>query len=347
MAVDHVVAAGGVERGGQKRARARRLDQRHRAVDDAAVDALGPEVEDRRLGEAAAELVDGVEDDVGAAGERVGGELVGEGEVGAPGLVDDERDVAGVGGLGERRDVGDRAEVGGGDDEDGDRERVLVQRPLERLDGHAVGDAEVVVDGRGDEPRLQAAEDEPVDDRRVDVALNDRDLAEVRQRHADRMVAARGAVDEEPRAPRAPGLGGEPLRLLEGRVERVGADVEVLGPGREVERERQIADGLAPARIGPTPALVTGDVEAPDLAFGEIDERVEIRGLVLVHAVTVVPLVQWRRRRPPALLACATSPVNDDPPRSTGPRPDGLGSSAALHREPGRMSILPRREASP
>ncbi len=107
-----------------------------------------------RLREAAAELVDRVEDHVGAAGERVRRQLVGEREVGAPRLVDDERDVASVGDLGEAGDVGDGAEVGGGDGERRDRIGDLVDRGRERRRGQAVGDAELVVDHGGDERRL-------------------------------------------------------------------------------------------------------------------------------------------------------------------------------------------------
>ena len=59
---------GGVERGGQQRVRAGRLDQGDRTVDHVLVDpAAVAEVEDGRLGQAADDLVGAGEDEVGAA----------------------------------------------------------------------------------------------------------------------------------------------------------------------------------------------------------------------------------------------------------------------------------------
>ncbi len=91
-----------------------------------------------------------------------------------------------------------------------------------------------------------------------------------------RVVAARGAVDQEPAALRAPGLGGEPLGELERRLGRVGADVDALDPGRDVEPQRRLAERLAQRRVGARPALVAGDVEAARVAVGVGDERVEV-----------------------------------------------------------------------
>jgi hypothetical protein len=61
----------------------------------------------------------------------------------------------------------------------------------------------------------------------VDVALDHDAVADMSQRHAGRVVALRGAVDQEPGPLRPPGLGREQLSLLEGR--RFGADVDALG----------------------------------------------------------------------------------------------------------------------
>jgi hypothetical protein len=66
----------------------------------------------------------------------------------------------------------------------------------------------VVVLGR-DEGRDAAGQHEPVDDRRVRIALRDDPGAERRQRQAQRVVALRGAVGEEERARGAERLGGE------------------------------------------------------------------------------------------------------------------------------------------
>ena len=62
------------------------------------------------------------------------------------------------------------------------------------------------------------------------------------------MVALRGAVDQEPGPLRAPGLGGEQLRLLERR--RFGADVDPLGDRGDVVAQPGLADQLAHRRVG-------------------------------------------------------------------------------------------------
>ena len=101
---DRRLAARGVERAAQQRARARRLGQRDRAVDRVLADApvgLAAEVEHRRLREAADDLVRARDDEVGARRERVLGQRLVEGHVRAPRLVDDQRDAAGVRDLGE------------------------------------------------------------------------------------------------------------------------------------------------------------------------------------------------------------------------------------------------------
>ena len=90
--------AGGVERAGEQGAGAGRFDQADAAVDDRLVDpAAVAEVEHRRLGQAADDLVGRGDDEVGAAAERVRGQVGVEVQVGAPGLVDDQRQAALVG----------------------------------------------------------------------------------------------------------------------------------------------------------------------------------------------------------------------------------------------------------
>ena len=153
---DHVLAPGGVERGGQQGVRAGRLDQGHRAVDDPSVDQVGAEVEDRRLGQAAAELVDRVEDDVGAAGQRVRRQLVGEGEVRAPRLVDDERHARGrVRPRPARRCRRRRRSRWGRSAKAATASGSSSMRRGEGVGRQAVGDPELVVDHRA--PRTSAA----------------------------------------------------------------------------------------------------------------------------------------------------------------------------------------------
>ena len=85
---------------------------------------------------------------------------------------------------------------------------------------------------------------------------------EVGEREADRVVAARAAVDEEPRALGAPGLGRELLGALEAVDGRVLADVDPGDPGRDVHLDRALPEGLDQAGIGAAAALVAGDDEA-------------------------------------------------------------------------------------
>ena len=84
--------------------------------------------------------------------------------------------------------------------------------------------------------------------------------AERRQREAQRVVALRRAVGEEPRARGAVGLGRELLGALVRR--RRGAEVDALDVLRDVERERAVADREAQPGVGARAALVAGDVEA-------------------------------------------------------------------------------------
>ena len=78
-----------------------------------------------------------------------------EAQMGAPGLVDDQRHAALVGDLGEARDVGDGAEVGRRDTVSAaTASGVAVERLGERLRSQAVGDAELA--GRAPERRTPA-----------------------------------------------------------------------------------------------------------------------------------------------------------------------------------------------
>jgi hypothetical protein len=92
-----------------------------------------------------------------------------------------------------------------------DRARVRACRraPARALGRDAVGHAERRVVLRGHEARQPAAEDEAVDERRVGVALGDDPRPRGGEREAERVVALRGAVRQEPRARGAVGLGGE------------------------------------------------------------------------------------------------------------------------------------------
>ena len=101
LPVDLCLAAAGVERAAEQPAGAGRLDQADTAVDHLLVDPLGGEVEHRRLGEAADDLVGGGDHQVGAARDRVGRQVGVEAQMRSPGLVDDQGQVPGMGNLGE------------------------------------------------------------------------------------------------------------------------------------------------------------------------------------------------------------------------------------------------------
>ena len=145
----------------------------------------------------------------------------------------------------------------------------------ERLRRDAVRHAELrLVLGR-DPGRQAAGEHQPVDHRRVGVALHDDRRAERRQREAERVVALRRAVGQKPRARRAVGLGGELLGALVRRRRRPEVDaVDVL---RDVELERLPADRGAHAEVGAVAGLVAGHVEAGGAAEPVGDDRVEVR----------------------------------------------------------------------
>jgi len=143
-----------------------------------------------------------------------------------------------------------------------------------------VGDAELRVELRRDEGRLEAGQHDAVDGARVNVALRHDPATGVAQGEAGRMVPLRGAADQEPAALCAPRGGRKTLRPLEGGVR---ADVDALDPGRDVVLEGRLPEGRNQRRVGSLAALVAGDVEPPGLALGVGDDGVEVRRLPLVH----------------------------------------------------------------
>ena len=145
-------------------------------------------------------------------------------------------------------DVGRHPVVGRRDDQGGAGVRRRGQRGLERLRGDAVGHPELGLVLRGDVARPPAGEHEAVDHRGVRVALHDDGRAQRREREAERVVALRGAVGQEPRARRPVGLGGELLGALEGR--RLGPEVDAVDVLRDVEHQRVLADRRAQPGVG-------------------------------------------------------------------------------------------------
>ena len=257
LAVQRELAARRVERRDQQRRGAGRAQQPQRAGDRADVDAAAAgDVQHRALRQRAGDLVGAGEHRVGALRERGRRQLVVEAEVRAPRLVDHQRHPGGVRDLRHRGDVGRHAVVGRRHDERGARVGGVAQPPLERGGRDAVGDPELGVVLGGDEARDPAAQNEPVDDRRVRVALGDDPRAERRQRQAQRVVALRRPVGEEERPLGAERLRGQALRALVRRRGRPEVDpVDVL---RHVGGQRVDADRLAQAGSAPGPPLWPG-----------------------------------------------------------------------------------------
>jgi hypothetical protein len=137
-----------------------------------------------------------------------------------------------------------------------------------------MGDVQLGVELRRREGRAQPGEHERVDRARVGVALEQHAVAGVGQGEQRHVVALRRAVDEEPRAPRPPRLGGESLRLGERR--RLHAHVDAPHQARDVEREGALAERVVQPRVGTRPALVAGHVQARRVALGPGAEGVEV-----------------------------------------------------------------------
>ena len=111
--------------------------------------------------------------------------------------------------------------------------------------------------------RPQAGEHEPVDRSRSGRCAARRPA---RRRGASaRQIAwfpCEPPLTQEPAAPRAPGLGGEPLRVLERGRRGSGPTSMPSIPAGMSRSQRPLADRLAQRRVGARAALVAGDVEA-------------------------------------------------------------------------------------
>jgi hypothetical protein len=259
----------------QQRRLRRRAHEPHHARELLRVDAAaGRDVQQRRLRERADDLVRRGEHRVGALLQRRRRQRGMEAEVRPPRLVDHERDAGRMADLGAAGDVGGHPVVRRRDDERRPRLRRVLERRGQRLGHDAVRHAQpAVVLGR-DEGRHAARQHEPVDHRRVRVALEHHALARTRQGQAQRVVALRRPVGQEPRARGAVRLGGELLGALVGRRRRPEVDAhDVL---RDVERQRVLAERPAQPRVRARACLVAGHVKARGAAEAVGDDRVEV-----------------------------------------------------------------------
>ena len=165
----------------------------------------------RRLREAAADLVDARDHEVGAGGDACSGSR----SLNAGGAPTPRRRRAARRRRGRPRrvhaHVGARARNGVGETIHAATAPGVSLSARSRLASTRQWAMQLVVDLRCDERRPHPGQHQRVDRARVPVALEHDLVAEVREREPGREVALRGAVDEEPRAPCAPRLGGQAL----------------------------------------------------------------------------------------------------------------------------------------
>ena len=136
----------------------------------------------------------------------------------------------------------------------------LASAPASALGRHAVRHSELGVVFGGDPAGDAAAEDEPVDQARVRVALQHHPRPWRRQRQTQRMVSLRRPVGQEPAALGPVGVCGEPLGALVRR--RRGPSVDPLDVLRHVEQQCLVTERRRQSRIGAFASLVAGHVES-------------------------------------------------------------------------------------
>ena len=232
-------------------------------------------MEHRALRERAGDLVGAGQHRVGALRQRRRRQRLVEAEVRSPRLVDDQRLARRVGDLREPRDIGGHPVVGRRYDERGACVGRSAERRRERVGRDAVGDPELLVVLGHDEARQAAAQHEPVDHRRVRVALDHDPRPERGERQAQRVVALRRPVRQEPAAGGAERLGGHRLGpLVRGRRR---ADVDSVDQLRHVGGQRVEPDRLDHAGIGSGATLVARNVVARRAPERVLDDRVEVR----------------------------------------------------------------------
>ena len=251
-----------------------RTSRTQRATWSGSIRLAGGDVQHRRLGHAAHDLVGRGQHRVGAQPQRRFGKRRVKAEMRAPCAVDHQRRPGGVSDLGAAADVSGHSVVGGRDDERRADVRRARQRHLEGLRRDAVGHAKLVVVLRGDEARHSAAQHQPVDDAGVRVALYEHVLAGLGQRQAQGVVALGGAVGQKPRLPRAVTHGRQLLRALVRSGGRPGVDpLDVLA---DVERQRALADRRSQPGVRAGASLVARHVKAHRAAQAVGDDRLQV-----------------------------------------------------------------------
>ena len=213
--------------------------------------ALVAEVQHRRLGEAADDLVRARDHEVGAGGERVLGQRLVEGHVRAPRLVDDQR-ARRARARPRRARARPRPRRSTSARSPTRRPPAGVDRERRRRAPRASGSARCPSSGSSSgETNVGRSPESTSASIVLECALRCTTTSSpvVREREAGREVALRGAVDEEPRAARPPRLRREALRLVRTGV-GIAPDVDPVGERRDVQRERPLADRLDQPGVG-------------------------------------------------------------------------------------------------
>ena len=212
---------------------------------------------------------------VGAGRHGVDRQRLREAQMGAPGLVDHERQAAGVGRRGDTRYVGAEAVVARRGHDGGARQGVTLDGGDVGLERHVHGHPPVLVDGRLDVHGHRAGQDEAGQQRLMGVARHDDLVARSGGRHDQGLQAAARTVGHEERALGAPGLRRELFGAAQQTARLLGV-VETVGDAH-VGRQKALAERVYEVGRGAGAELVTRRVEGrrTPLAIGtqRLDER--------------------------------------------------------------------------
>jgi hypothetical protein len=181
-AVQGNLAAGGIERGENRQAAAGGLRHAHAGLQAAAVDAFPLDGDHCPLAKGGKGLVQADDRGVGPGGHGMHRQRLMKWEMGAPGFVDHDGDVAGMCRGDDAGEIGSNPVVGRTGDDDQFRLRMRVERfgDARRIDAHAHGVTGMQV--RGDEDWVRADQDQTGEYRHVRIPRDDDGVARLQER---------------------------------------------------------------------------------------------------------------------------------------------------------------------
>ena len=183
-------------------------------------------------------------------------------EMRSPGFVDVDRDSPGVRHGGDAFEIGCDAAVGGADQGDEFRIRVVLQRRGDLLDRDAESDVELRMQPRREVDRDSAGQDQRHEHRLVKVASNDHLVAGSNSRQHEGVVAGGRAIEQKEAAIGVPGVGCHRFRDTKGFAAEVRvADARHRG---DVAAKRPLAERLTQLFVRADTELVTGRRERND-----------------------------------------------------------------------------------